>query len=192
MAHINRLTTRYARALYSHAADRGEQQDVLRQLRLVSAALQQRPELEVMLQHPEVSDEAKTGELKQIIQDRESVATATDDFLTLVVEHNRPEVLVAAPDAFLQLWDQDRGVQRAYVRSAAPLSEDHKDRLKEALRRLVGKDVVVEVEIDEDLIGGFSVRMDDRFIDGTIRGRLDRILQNAQRRAAAARSRREI
>lgn len=192
MAHIDRLTTRYARALYSHAADRGQQEEVLRQLRLLSAALQKRPDLQVMLQHPEVADEAKVAELKQIIQDRESVASATEDFLKLVVENDRPEVLRAAPDAFLQLWDEARGVQRAYVRTAVSLSDDDKDSLKQALRRLAAKDVVLEIEVDGDLIGGFSVRMDDHFIDGTIRGRLDRILENARKRATAARSTREI
>ncbi len=68
----------------------------------------------------------------------------------------------------------------ARVTAAAPLTEEQRDRLAGALRRLYGHDVHLDVDVDPDVIGGLRVLVGDEVVDGTITSRLD----EARRRLA--------
>lgn len=190
--HIDRLTKRYARALYRHAAKQGDQEAVWADLQALADGLQQRPDLQVVLEHPDISAQAKVRKLREIIDTGGRISETTAKFLRLVVENRRPRVLPAAAAAFLQQWDADRGVRRALVRTARELTDENRAALKDALKRLTGSEVVLDIEVDEDLIGGFSVRIGDRVFDGTIKKRFDRITEAVARRVQKARQQREI
>ena len=57
--------------------------------------------------------------------------------------------------------------------SATPLSDEQQERLAEALTRTYGRDVQVQVSVDESLIGGVTVRVGDEVINGSIAHRLE-------------------
>ena len=59
--------------------------------------------------------------------------------------------------------------------SAAPLAEDEIRALTERLEGLTGGKVELEVQVDPSLLGGLVVRVGDRLIDGSVRGRLERL-----------------
>ncbi|HEY6935204.1 MAG TPA: F0F1 ATP synthase subunit delta [Marmoricola sp.] len=73
---------------------------------------------------------------------------------------------------------RDRTV--AFVKVAAPLGDQERGRLADALARQYGRAVHLNVEVDPSVIGGVSVEIGDDVIDGTIASRLD----NATRRLA--------
>lgn len=68
----------------------------------------------------------------------------------------------------------------AFVKAAAPLDEGARRRLADALTRVYGRAVHLNVEVDPAVIGGISVEVGDDLIDGTIAARLD----DANRRLA--------
>lgn len=61
----------------------------------------------------------------------------------------------------------------AWVRSAVPLTEEERERLKRRLREHFGQEFVLRVEVDPSLIGGLVVRAKDQVFDGSVAGRLD-------------------
>ncbi|HET8561930.1 MAG TPA: F0F1 ATP synthase subunit delta [Marmoricola sp.] len=61
----------------------------------------------------------------------------------------------------------------AFVKVAAPLEDEERTRLADALTRQYGRAVHVNVEVDPTVIGGVSVEIGDDVIDGTIASRLD-------------------
>nr|HID13425.1 hypothetical protein [Anaerolineae bacterium] len=61
----------------------------------------------------------------------------------------------------------------AWVRSAAPLTEEQRGLLKRRLRERFGEEFILRVEIDPSLIGGLVVRVKDQVFDGSVAGRLD-------------------
>lgn len=60
----------------------------------------------------------------------------------------------------------------AVVRSAGPLTEEQEQRLAGSLGRIYGRDMDLQVEIDESLLGGLSVRVGDDVYDGSVARRL--------------------
>ena len=73
---------------------------------------------------------------------------------------------------FHEMWDQERGIERAVVRTAVPLDDATRDRIREQLSRETGKTIEMETEVDPSLLGGAVVRIGDRLIDGSTRTRL--------------------
>lgn len=71
----------------------------------------------------------------------------------------------------------------AVVHVAAPLSQDHHDRLQRALSAQAGADVQLNVLVDPEVVGGIKVEIGDDVVDGTVLTRLDA----ARRQLAAGR-----
>lgn len=67
--------------------------------------------------------------------------------------------------------EQNRVV--ATVTVASPLTPEQTERLQAALTRQVGRDVVLQVVVDPNVLGGVRVELGDEVIEGTVAGRLD-------------------
>jgi F-type H+-transporting ATPase subunit delta len=70
------------------------------------------------------------------------------------------------------LADELKGVARATVTSAGELSADAVERIRTALSKRTGKDIVLEVKQDHGLIGGLVTQIGDLVLDGSIRTQL--------------------
>ena len=89
--------------------------------------------------------------------------------------HPRGRSLEAGLEEFGRLVAEQRQRLVAVVRSAVPLTEEQKQRLAAWLRATYGRDVHLNVEVDPEVIGGFSVRIGDEVIDTTIVGRIEEV-----------------
>ena len=74
--------------------------------------------------------------------------------------------------ALRQLIADERGEVTAEVRAARTLSEEQAARLSETLKASVGKDVKMNVTVDENLIGGLIVKVGSKMIDTSISSKL--------------------
>jgi len=90
----------------------------------------------------------------------------------LLVDRRRARALPYIADTLRELADVRKGVVRAQVTSATPLSDSYYARLQGQLERLTGMRVVVERQTDASLIGGVVTRIGDRIFDGSVRSRL--------------------
>src|SRR5690606_32182646 len=75
-------------------------------------------------------------------------------------------------DFYQMLADEVKGVARASLVSASELTADTIEKIRSALSRKTGKEVVLEVEQDPGLIGGIVTRIGDLVLDGSIRTQL--------------------
>ena len=59
--------------------------------------------------------------------------------------------------------------------SAVPLTPDDVQALTQRLEQTTGGRIALDVQVDPSLLGGLIVRVGDRLIDGSVRGRLERL-----------------
>ena len=71
-----------------------------------------------------------------------------------------------------EMADQKRGLLRAEVLTAMPLSEEYFEKLQRELERISGQRVVLDRKIDSSLICGVVVRVGDTVYDGSLVARL--------------------
>ena len=84
-------------------------------------------------------------------------------------------------DAYRDLVDADSGRVRARVRSAVALTEQERATLASRLGAAVGKTVVVEDRVDQELLGGLVAEVGSLVADGSLDGQLARIKDRLER-----------
>ena len=95
--------------------------------------------------------------------------------VALLAERGRLDLLPEIASEYNELLKRQRGIVTAIVTSAAPLTNEEHRALEERLRAMTGATVELQPRIDEGLIGGLTVRIGDQLLDGSVRGRLERL-----------------
>ena len=108
----------------------------------------------------------------------EAVLAATDlsaimkSFLVLLFDKGRIGFLREIASFYKDMADELKGVVKASIVSATELSADAVDKIKEALSKKTGKDIVLDVEQDPNLIGGVVTKLGDLVLDGSVKTQL--------------------
>ncbi len=97
------------------------------------------------------------------------------NLVRLLAENGRLTLLPDIAAQFEQLRRDAEHRVEAEVRSAAALTPEQEERIAERLRQRLNREVTLHCIVDETLLGGAIVRAGDLVIDGSIRGRLDRL-----------------
>jgi F-type H+-transporting ATPase subunit delta len=95
--------------------------------------------------------------------------------LRLLLRRGRVRLADRIAGNFRRLVQRSEGIVPAAVTSATELSGAEEAAIRERLEGMVGQKVEMSVHVDADLIGGVAVRIGDRMIDASVRGRLERL-----------------
>ena len=95
------------------------------------------------------------------------------NFLKLLLENRRTGVLPEIAEHFEARKAEVENMVDVVVTSASPISDKQKNTIGKALRERLGREVSIETEIDENLIGGAVIKAGDVVIDGSLRARLE-------------------
>jgi F-type H+-transporting ATPase subunit delta len=96
-------------------------------------------------------------------------------FLALLAENGRLDYLPEIASRFEEFKADDQNVADVEVVSATSLDDRQRDRLAAALRQRLRRDVRLHCSVDPQLIGGAVVRSGDLLIDGSLKGKLERL-----------------
>lgn len=166
-----RIVRRYASALLSAALKAGAVDQVESDLGLVSYTLEASSALTEAIYSPLIPGEKKEQILRDLFADK--VHAITLSYLDLLVGKRREEAIVETEKEYVRLANEARGIVAAEVTSAVPLSDEEVARLKSKLALMTGKVIELSTKIDPAIIGGVTVKIGDRVIDGSIRGQLE-------------------
>lgn len=160
---------RYAQAVFQIALERDRIDGWDQDLQTLAQALEDEAFL-AFLDSPQVTEAQKAEAVRQVLGDR--VDPLACNLLALMASrllaHMLPEVL----DQYRHLVDRHRGIERAQVVTAVPLTEEERRRVAETLRHMVGKEVRLTAQVDPSIIGGLVAKVGDKVLDGSIRTRL--------------------
>lgn len=174
-----KVASKYARALFSFAEETDQLDCVQQEMHQVRDLMAEAPDLQAVLEHPRMEDDRKKDLLQRVLG--QHVSQTTLDFLSLLVDKKRCELLLTIIEELDRLLDEARGIQRAEVRSAVPLPDDLADSLTTKLEGLTAKKVVLTRVVEPELIGGLVVHVGGRLIDGSIASHLDAVRERLQR-----------
>ncbi|SET39852.1 F0F1 ATP synthase subunit delta [Oceanicella actignis] len=176
---VSGLAGRYATALFELAEEADKLSEVEKDLAELKAALADSAALRDLATSPVYSREEQAAAIAAVAEAM-GLNGLTRNLLGLMAARRRLFALGAVCDAFAALAADKRGEISAEVRAAAPLTDAQREALADTIRKAVGKDVKLNVAVDESLIGGLVVKVGSRMIDTSIRARLAN-LQNAMK-----------
>ncbi|HUO55560.1 MAG TPA: F0F1 ATP synthase subunit delta [Rhodoblastus sp.] len=167
------VAERYAQALFSLAQEQNVADAVTDALQNFGEMIAQSADLKRLVLSPVFSAEDQLKAVGAIL-DKFGYGGITANFIKLVAAKRRLFVLPDMIRAFVALNDQAKGVTRADVTVAAPLSPNHSTALEEALRQVSGgKTVKVNVNVDPAIIGGIVVKLGSRMVDASLKTKLN-------------------
>lgn len=126
-----------------------------------------------LLSQPQIPRKVKKGILRKIFEGRAKPSFI--DFLDLLIDKNRQDLLPDIADSFDALSDASEGVVRVQVRSWRPLTEAQRGTLREKIQKFALRKVILVEKIDPAVQGGLLCYAGDRVIDGTVAYRLKSI-----------------
>ncbi|MCL6713316.1 F0F1 ATP synthase subunit delta [Pseudoxanthomonas sp. z9] len=128
------------------------------------------PQVAALLPNPELPQAQAVALLAP-----EGASESFTRFLSLLAEARRLPQLPEVAALFEELRAEAEHIVRAKVTSAVALPAGELDAIKVALKKRLGRDVVVETAIDESLIGGAVIDAGEVVIDGSLKGKLSRL-----------------
>ena len=105
----------------------------------------------------------------------EEVPEAFVTFLRLLAENNRLHLLPGIAVLFERLRTEAESVLRAELISTTVVTEAQRKRVTKALKAKFKRKIVLDCKTDESLIAGAVIRVGDLVIDGSARGRLEKL-----------------
>ncbi|MBQ8684123.1 MAG: ATP synthase F1 subunit delta [Clostridia bacterium] len=163
----------YAEALFALAAETGEQEACLTGLTLVADLLADNPDYRELLANPAIPAAERYALLEQALAG--AVPESVLSFLGLLCAHGRIRMLDDCLEDYRALYRASISLSTAYVTSAVALTDGQRDRLQNKLEALTGHTVVLECAVDETLLGGMTVHIDGKVLDGSLRHRLQEV-----------------
>ncbi len=165
------VAERYARAIFELASEQKQLKPITDQMQRIAAVYAESRDLRAVLDNPLV-DEAKREALLKDIGARLGLAETALNAVRLIARRRRLASLADIAARLGTLADEEAGVVRATVTSAAPLPESYYQQLTRQLERATSRKIVIDKQIDPSLIAGVVTRIGDNTVDGSLKGRL--------------------
>jgi len=166
------LARPYARAAFEHARAAGELaawQTALSEL----AAITTQPKVAAAMRDPNQTAAQRASTLSSLAGD--SVPTAVGNLLAIMSDNGRLSLIPEVAMLFDQLKQAVESAVAVHVTSAYPLSDAERQQLTETMQEKLERSITLTSETDPSLLGGALIRADDLMIDGSVRGRLNKL-----------------
>ena len=146
------IARRYAKALLLIGKEDGQTDRYRQELEGVANLMTQHKQLADTIANPLYNAEERKRVFQGIIA-KMDLSKAMSSFLMLLFEKGRVSFIVSINDFFQMLADELKGVAKASLVSATKLSAETIEKIRTALSKKTGKEIVLEVEQDPGLIG---------------------------------------
>ncbi len=170
------LAGRYATALFELARDHGQLEAVGASMATLRAGLRDSADLRELTGSPLISREDATRGITAAAGSMR-LDPVTTNFLGVIAQNRRLSQLPQIIRAFNMLAAAHRGETTAEVTSAHPLTDDQVAALRTNLKNRIGRDVMVDLNVDPTILGGLVVKVGSQMIDGSIRTKLNTLAQ---------------
>lgn len=169
------VSERYALSLYEVAQADGKEKDYLDELTAVCAAFAREPDFLKVLKTPSIALEDKKTVLRNVFDGR--IEPYLLNFLMLITEKSRVGLIADMCAAYKEQYYFENGIVEVQAVTAKPMSQALSEKLREKMCRVTGKKVVLETSVDENLLGGVVVKVNNEQFDTSLRAKLDELAQ---------------
>lgn len=170
------IARNYAEALFELGERHGETEHFATVMTALAGAIELEPKVRVAIESPRVPKARKEQVLRAALE--EFVSESFLRFLAAVIKRGRQGLLPVIATQYATLVDEKLNRVRAGVTLAREPDEALEHAIRERLREVTGKDVILRFRKDPAILGGVVLRIGDRIIDGSLRRRMARLRQH--------------
>jgi F-type H+-transporting ATPase subunit delta len=168
------VARRYANALIELGTELGQLDALVEEISAAAESYESSPELQSALENPLFPYATK----KNILADLAAgigLGQSAKNALFLLNDRRRMRALPGIARLLREMNDKRKGLVRAEVVTAAPLSDAYYARLQQQLEKMTGRKIVLDKRQDPTILAGVITRIGDTVYDGSLRSRLHEI-----------------
>jgi len=167
------LDRRYALAYYQVAEEKGKVDQYLQELRELVDLIVTNAEIIQLINNPQISTSRKQELMKDIFKGK-----VNDDlisFINIIIAKKRIHTASGILAEVEKIDLENKNTVIAHVKTVVSLEGAEKEELVRKLKVKYNKNILLEEELDESIIGGVYVKVGDDIIDGTLKHKLNQI-----------------
>ncbi len=172
---IGVISVRYARALLEYAISEGMEARVGQEMENLANAYVEIPGLRCTMDNPMMPLKQKIELLHIAVGEAPSRVTA--NFIKLVLQEERQDILQFMANAYLTLYREKRNIIQGKLTTATAISEEIVQKIRTLVETESHSTVEFKAQTSPDIIGGFVLEYGTYRMDASVRRQLDRIFQ---------------
>lgn len=167
---VELVAKRYGTAIYQLAIEKDQIDIVAEEIASIKEVLETEEDFVQILNHPKIVVEEKIALVESIFKGK--VSDDVMGLIVLTIVKGRQSHLIDIIEYCEAEIDAHNNIVTAYVISTEKLDKPHKEQLKQRLEDITGKTVNMMYDVDGSLIGGMIIRIGDRILDNSIKGKI--------------------
>ncbi len=171
---VSGLSGRYALAMFDLAIENNALQAVESDFAGLSGMLADSDDFNTLVSSPVISRDDQLAGVSAVAE-KAGFSPLTVKFLGVLAANRRLMSVSGIIRSFDQLLANHRGEVSAEVVSAAKLTAAQIKSLEKNLKSAIGRDVAIDQNVDESLLGGLKVKVGSRMIDSSLKTKLDNL-----------------
>jgi F-type H+-transporting ATPase subunit delta len=161
----------YARALLDLANEQKQAEAVGDEMREIGEIIAGNKTLRSFLIDPGISADDRTGLLDRVFKGR--VSPLVMNIMGVLNSKGRLKLLPQIIEAYDELLDEQLGKVEVDVTVAQKLDAATLEEVRKKVSSALKKDAVIHQYVDEKIIGGMVLRVDDKLIDASVKSQLE-------------------
>ena len=168
-----RLASRYAKSLLDLAVEKNCLDAVLQDMQVLNAVCTESRDFDMMLRSPIINADKKLSVINEVLK-RFNINQFTQALLNLLVAKGRELNLPEIAPAFIEQYNSLKNIRTVKLTTAVPVTEAVRSNIAAKVASFMPTDKIeLKTAVDERLIGGFVLEMEDRLFDASVQKSLN-------------------
>lgn len=168
--YIGSIAKRYGKALLAYATECSAEEDVYQQMFILCRTLMQVKELQRVLLNPMLGRDEKIDLLHKAVGG--TLHPVSQRFVVMVFQQRRERYLLFILASFISLYRKEKNIYVGKLTTAIPLDKATEEHMRTMIRQTVKGSVEFDLHIDEEILGGFILQLDNQRMDASVKGQL--------------------
>jgi F-type H+-transporting ATPase subunit delta len=164
---------RYAKSLFDLATEQKVVDEVNSDMDLFKQVCDQNRQFLAVMGNPIVRHDKKLGILKKVFENK--INPVTFSIFHVLTHKNRENLIYNIAQEFQKIYNTNKGIQIASVTTVSPLTDEQRKMFVKIVSDATNKQVILQEKIDEHLIGGYVLKIEDTQIDSSVRKKLNEL-----------------
>lgn len=163
----------YAQSLLDLASEKNSAEPIGQELDQLAQIIEQQPTFAAYLADPGISHDARAKVLQDVFAGK--VSPLMWNFMGVLNMKRRLKELPQIASAYSDLLDEKLGKIEVDVIVAQKLSADQLEQVRQRVSQALKKEAVIHQYVDDSIIGGLLLRVQDKLIDASVRSQLQSV-----------------
>ena len=165
----------YARALLEVAEKKGGDlvDTLFEELLALDLAMNSDAALRVFFESPKIPRSEKKSVLEKVLSGQ--VSGELLNLLRMLIDRGRQFLFDQIVAIYGELYDDFKSRIHVRVTTAAELSDAKREQLTKLLADKLQREILLSERVNEELLGGMTIRFGDTVVDGSIRTQLNKV-----------------